>query len=91
MLFRSQERGENWVPQGEETGPAGPHCGSGAGTQHPAPSTQHAARRWSYVGGPEVCILSWGSAPKPSMTSGTLGRYRALMCPKPQKPKPSGP
>lgn len=83
----SQERGENWVPQGEETGQASLHTAAPG----QAPSTQHAAHRWSYVGGPEVCVLSWGSAPKPSMTSGTLSRYRVLMCPEPQKPKPSGP
>lgn len=49
--------------------------------------------KWSWVGASEgrVCILNWGSAPKRSMTSETLGGCCVLMCPHPQKPRSSGP
>lgn len=35
-----------------------------------------------------VCILDWGSAPKPSTTSGTLGGHCMFMCPQHQKCRP---
>lgn len=53
----SQGRGENWVPQGEEAGPALPHS-TALGRLL---GTQHSASKWSYVRPPhhpEVCIFN---------------------------------
>ena len=53
----SQGRGENWVPQGEEAGPAFPNS-TALGRLL---GTQHSASKWSYVRPPhhpEVCIFN---------------------------------
>lgn len=51
------------------------------------------ASRGRHEGSPEghVCILSWGSVPKQSRTSGTLSGHGVLMCPHHQKPGPRDP